>query len=51
MLALTVVFYNYRHAHKSLGGKTPEMVAGLTDTDGRLPTCSDWTCGARRRLP
>jgi IS1 family transposase len=31
MLALTVVFYNYCHAHKSLGGKTPAMVAGLTD--------------------
>ena len=31
MLALTVVFYNYCHAHKSLGGQTPAMVAGLTD--------------------
>lgn len=31
MLALTVVFYNYCHAHKSLGGKTPAMAAGLTD--------------------
>jgi IS1 family transposase len=31
MLALTVVFYNYCHAHKSLGGRTPAMAAGLTD--------------------
>jgi IS1 family transposase len=31
MLALTVVFYNYCHAHKSLGGDTPAMKAGLTD--------------------
>jgi len=31
MLATTVVFYNYCRKHKSLGGKTPAMVAGLTD--------------------
>ncbi|HEX7831620.1 MAG TPA: IS1 family transposase [Thermoanaerobaculia bacterium] len=31
MLALTVVFYNFCRKHKSLGGKTPAMVAGLTD--------------------
>jgi IS1 family transposase len=31
MIALTVVFYNYCHPHKSLGGKTPAMAAGLTD--------------------
>jgi IS1 family transposase len=31
MLALTVVFYNFCRKHKSLGGKTPAMAAGLTD--------------------
>ena len=31
MLATTVVFYNYCRKHKSLGGKTPAMAAGLTD--------------------
>ena len=31
MIALTVVFYNFCKTHKSLGGKTPAMIAGLTD--------------------
>jgi hypothetical protein len=31
MLAITVVFYNYCRAHKSLGGKTPAMASRLTD--------------------
>ena len=31
MLAITIVFYNYCRKHKSLGGKTPAMAAGLTD--------------------
>src|SRR6266516_2796409 len=31
MIAMTIVFYNFGKAHKSLGGKTPAMVAGLTD--------------------
>jgi hypothetical protein len=31
MIALTVVFYNFCHAHKSLGGRTPAMAAVLTD--------------------
>ena len=31
MIALTVVFYNFCKTHKSLGGKTPAMAAGLTD--------------------
>ncbi|MBV8518156.1 MAG: hypothetical protein JO197_12215 [Acidobacteria bacterium] len=31
MLAITVVFYNFCRKHKSLGGKTPAMAAGLTD--------------------
>lgn len=31
MIAITVVFYNYCRKHMSLGGKTPAMVAGLTD--------------------
>ncbi len=31
MMAMTVVFYNFCKTHKSLGGKTPAMVAGLTD--------------------
>lgn len=31
MLAMTVVFYNFCKTHKSLGGKTPAMAAGLTD--------------------
>lgn len=31
MLAITMVFYNFCRKHKSLGGKTPAMVAGLTD--------------------
>jgi hypothetical protein len=31
MIALTVVVYNFCKSHKSLGGKTPAMVAGLTD--------------------
>jgi IS1 family transposase len=31
MLAITMVFYNFCRKHKSLGGKTPAMAAGLTD--------------------
>jgi IS1 family transposase len=31
MLALTVVHYNYCRKHRSLGGRTPAMAAGLTD--------------------
>jgi IS1 family transposase len=31
MIAMTVVFYNFCKSHKSLGGKTPAQVAGLTD--------------------
>lgn len=31
MIAMTVVFYNFCKTHKSLGGKTPAMAAGLTD--------------------
>lgn len=31
MIALTVVFYNFCRKHRSLGGKTPAMIAGLTD--------------------
>lgn len=31
MIALAVVFYNFCKSHKSLGGKTPAMAAGLTD--------------------
>ena len=31
MLALWAVFYNFGRKHKSLGGKTPAMAAGLTD--------------------
>jgi len=31
MIAMTVVFYNFCKPHKSLGGKTPAMAAGLTD--------------------
>jgi IS1 family transposase len=31
MLALTITFYNFCRKHKSLGGKTPAMVAGVTD--------------------
>jgi transposase-like protein len=31
MIAMTVVFYNFCKTHKSLGGQTPAMVAGLTD--------------------
>jgi transposase InsO family protein len=31
MLALTMVYYNFCRKHRSLGGRTPAMVAGLTD--------------------
>jgi len=31
MIAITVVFYNFCKTHGSLKGKTPAMVAGLTD--------------------
>jgi hypothetical protein len=31
MLAITMVFYNFCRKHKSLGGKTPAMAAGLTN--------------------
>jgi IS1 family transposase len=31
MIAITIVFYNFCKAHKSLGGKTPAMASGLTD--------------------
>lgn len=31
MLAITVVFYNFCRKHRSLGGRTPAMAAGLTD--------------------
>jgi IS1 family transposase len=31
MLALWAVFYNFCRKHKSLGGRTPAMAAGLTD--------------------
>lgn len=31
MLAITMVFYNFCRKHRSLGGKTPAMAAGLTN--------------------
>lgn len=31
MLAITMVFYNFCRKHRSLGGRTPAMTAGLTD--------------------
>jgi len=31
MLELNITFYNFCRKHKSLGGKTPAMAAGLTD--------------------
>jgi IS1 family transposase len=31
MLAITMVYYNFCRKHRSLNGKTPAMVAGLTD--------------------
>lgn len=31
MLAITMVFYNFCRPHRSLGGKTPAMAAGLTE--------------------
>lgn len=31
MLALTITYYNFCRKHKTLGGKTPAMVAGVTD--------------------
>jgi IS1 family transposase len=31
MLAITIVYYNFCRKHRSLGGKTPAMAAGLTD--------------------
>ena len=31
MLALTITFYNFCRKHKSLGGRTPAMAAGVTD--------------------
>lgn len=30
MLAITMVYYNFCRKHKSLGGQTPAMAAGLT---------------------
>ena len=30
MLAITMVYYNFCRKHKSLGGSTPAMEAGLT---------------------
>lgn len=50
MIALTVVFYNFCRKHKSLGGKTPAMVAGLTDyvwTASDMLALDMWS-GARR---
>ena len=31
MLALSITYYNFCRKHRSLGGKTPAMAAGLTD--------------------
>jgi IS1 family transposase len=31
MLAITMVYYNFCRKHRSLGGQTPAMAAGLTD--------------------
>jgi hypothetical protein len=31
MLALTMVYYNFCRKHRSLGGSTPAIAAGLTD--------------------
>lgn len=31
MLAITVTYYNFCRKHRSLGGRTPAMAAGLTD--------------------
>ena len=31
MLAITMVYYNFCRKHRSLGGKTPAMAAGLTE--------------------
>jgi len=31
MLTISIVYYNFCRKHRSLGGKTPAMAAGLTD--------------------
>lgn len=46
MLALTITYYNFCRKHKSLGGKTPAMAAGLTDyvwTAADLLSLDMWT--------
>jgi hypothetical protein len=40
-LALYFVWYNFRRQHKSLGGVSPAMAAGLTDTLHDM----EWTVG------
>jgi len=45
MLAITMVYYNFCRKHRSLGGKTPAMAAGLTDyvwTASDLVTLDMW---------
>jgi len=47
MLAITMVYYNFCRKHQSLKGKTPAMVAGLTDyrwTAADLLALDMWLC-------
>jgi len=50
LIAMTVVFYNFCKTHKSLGGKTPAMAAGLTDYVWTVSDMLHSTCG-RTSLP
>ena len=46
MLAITITFYNFCRKHRSLGGRTPAMAAGLTDyiwTASDLLSLDLWT--------
>lgn len=51
MIGMTVVFYNFCKTHKSLGGKTPAMIAGLTDyvwTPSDMLALDLWTGGVTK---
>lgn len=46
MLAITMVFYNFCRKHRSLGGKTPAMAAGITSYVWTASDLLSSTCGA-----
>src|SRR6185436_6274237 len=47
MIAITMVYYNFCRKHRSLGGKTPAMAAGVTEhvwTASDMLALDMWTC-------